>query len=174
MVTEVEPHIRKTYRGDGDWLEERSRDFPGELDPYGEVPEEVESLKEEIAAYRLFFLSLRDGDEGWGIGVSTPEAPVDVWATHDESGRKALRIDISFLQEPEAPYEVYRAIVHRHYLYENNVGVAITLGESIFNRDPSGSYGPIKTITVRSQEFLNEIHLASLAYARKVCMDYKL
>jgi len=142
MVAEVEPHIRKTYMG-GYWLEERSGDFPGELDPYGEVPGEVESLREDIAAYRSFFLSLRDGDEGWGIGVPTPEALVDVWATRDVSGRKALELNISFEQEPEAPYEIYRAVVHRYYLYENNVGVAITLDESIFNRDPSGSYGPI-------------------------------
>lgn len=170
MAIEARPHIRETtrYLKSGETVVEKSSECPEDVDPYGEVPVEVEFLKPMIEELRAFFLK-GEGDEGWAKGRPSPEGIVDIIAGKDDAGRKTLIIAIWHEQPTVQEDEALRRQIQRYYLYPNNVGTYQFL-EHVFRefRDEYQKVVHVNEETVLSQGFMSEIHLENLKYAKMV------
>lgn len=156
MITELEPHRIHT-RIDCKWTEVRSSSFPPDLDPYGEIPPEVEEITEDIKSYVGFFKRMLVA----GVNEKTPEANVMVdLSSKDDSGRDlAVRIHIDFIGSRMANgSDATRVETNRLFLYEN--GVAVKKVEDWLITEDKWEE------TILSQDFVTERNLHLLEFAR--------
>ena len=95
------PSRRVTFNPDHTRSVEKSPGYPDLLDPYGEIPPEVDALRDNFKAAREFFKRYRlPEDISTGIPTS-PEAHISVDGTHDENGRVVIQIDVWRREEDE-------------------------------------------------------------------------